>query len=208
MILIGTMNLTRTRERGNFYCPTCAVDQPYRLRARRPWLTLYFIPVVPVGGAELFIQCEQCRKSWDTSVLHLREEQHSEVDDEMFGLQAVRAAVLVVIADGTITDNEIKALRRISRQILGREVDREELGEMCSIARQNEIAATDYVMTVSRNWSGTQRIVALQAMFLAASADGEMGELQISALAEMRDLLELSESEYEGAIESALSWED
>ena len=61
MILIGTMNIKRTRERGEFYCPTCTAQQSYRRRSSRPFLTLYFIPVVPIGGLEWFVQCDHCR---------------------------------------------------------------------------------------------------------------------------------------------------
>lgn len=207
MILIGTMNLTRTVERGNFYCPTCATGQTYRLRARRPWLTLYFIPTVPVGGAEMFVECDQCRQSWDSTVLEMDQQSHELALEEQFRDEAVRSAVLVVLADGTISENEIAALRRITTRLLDRTVDREELGRLCSIAQQNQIEVGNYVLTVSRRWSQQQRVQALQAMFLAATADGEMGTGQLETLAKMRELLEMTDSEYEAAIEGALEWE-
>ncbi len=110
MILIGTMNLTGTRDRGNFYCPTCALTQTYRLRARRPWLTLYFIPTVPVGGAELFVQCDKCRSTWDPSVLEMDQQSHEALKEDQFRDEAVRAALLVVLADGHISKTEIESL--------------------------------------------------------------------------------------------------
>lgn len=207
MILIGTMNLTRTRERGNFYCPTCGVTQSYRLRARRPFLTLYFIPTVPVGGPELFVQCDGCKSTWDPTVLQMDEEVHQYVMEEQFRDEAVRAAVLVVIADDQISDEEIGALQRVATRLLDREVDREELGRLCSIAQQNNIEATNYVLTVSHRWSKEQRAQALQAMFLAATADEGLGKPQLKILSEMRDILELTDLEYEQAIEGALMWE-
>lgn len=207
MILIGTMNLTRTVERGNFYCPTCTMGQTYRLRSRRPWLTLYFIPTVPVGGAESFVQCDQCRQSWDPTVLEMNQQSHETALEEQFRDEAVRSAVLLVLADGTITEQEIEALRVITARLLERTVDREELGRICSIAEQNGIEACNYVLTVSRRWSQEQRVQALQAMFLAATADGDMGPLQIKTLAQMREILELTEGQYAAAIEEALAWE-
>ena len=207
MILIGTINLTRTRDRGSFYCPTCVLTQTYRLRARRPWLTLYFIPTVPVGVAELFVQCDHCRKTWDTSVLDMDQHSHEQELEEQFRDQAVRSSVLVVMADGEISESEILALQRIASRLLERVVDREELGRLCSIAHQNQIEAANYVLTVSRNWSKEQRLQALQAMFLAATAEGEMSQSQIDVLAKMRQTLELSDAEYEAAIEDALSWD-
>jgi uncharacterized tellurite resistance protein B-like protein len=207
MILIGTMNLTSTRERGNFYCPTCAVTQTYRLRARRPWLTLYFIPTVPVGGVELFVQCDQCRTTWDPSVLQMDQQSHRQAMEDLFRDEAVRSCVLVVLADGTITEPEIAALQRIASRLLAREVGREELGQLCSSAAQNRVQAVNYVTTVSKRWSQDQRRQALQAMFLAATAEGEMGQSRVEILAKMRDVLDLTDAEYHAAIEQALALE-
>ena len=205
MILIGTMNLTRTRDRGNFYCPSCGLTQGYRLRARRPWLTLYFVPTVPIGSVEFFVQCDQCRSTWDPSVLQMDQRAHEELKEEQFRDEAIRAAVLVVLADGHISEPEIDALQRIASQLLQREVDREELGWLCSTAEQSGIQATNYVMTVSRRWNADQRVKALQAMFLAASAEGEFGGKSLSSLTAMREILEMSEMEYQAAIEEALA---
>jgi len=207
MIITGTMNLTRTRDRGNFYCPTCRINQPYRLRSRRPYLTLYFIPTVPVGGAETFVQCDQCKDCWDISVLELDRGAQQAIAEEVFCDQAVRSAILVVLADGVTTEKEVLALQRIATRLYERPVDREELGQLCSIAMQNRIQAKNYVLTVSRRWDSAQRSRALQAMFLAATAEGEMGQAQIELLAEMRDILEMSSHEYEASIELALAWE-
>lgn len=207
MILIGTMNLTRTCDRGDFYCPNCAASQTYRLRSRRPWLTLYFIPTIPVGAPEFFVACDQCRQKWDTSVLEMDQQSHEEALEEEYRDQVVRAAVLVVLADGKISENEIVALQRIASRMLERAVDREELGRLCSIARENEIEAANYILTVSRRWSKDQRFLALQAMFLAASAEGDFGTGQIEALTKMREILELTPEEYERAIEDSLEWE-
>jgi uncharacterized tellurite resistance protein B-like protein len=207
MILIGTMNLTRTRDRGSFFCPTCVLNQTYRLRSRRPWLTLYFIPTVPVGGAEFFVQCDHCHSTWDSSVLEMDQQSHEQALEDEFRDQVVRSSVLIVLADGNIKENEILALQKIASRMLERVVDRDELGRLCSIAQQNKIEASNYVLTVSRRWSKEQRARALQAMFLAASAEGDMSKSQLEILAKMREILELSDADYEAAIEESLSWE-
>ncbi len=207
MIITGTMNLTRTLDRGNFYCPTCRVSQAYRLRSRRPFLTIYFIPTVPIGRAESFVQCDDCKDCWDASVLEIDREHHQTIEEDIFSDQAVRSAILVVLADGVTTENEIAALQRIASRLLKRFVDREELGQLCSIAQENGIQAKNYVLPVSRRWNQQQRSLALQAMFLAATAEGEMGSSQLQLLAEMRDLLDMSDNEYQAAIEQAITWD-
>ncbi|MCO8124962.1 zinc ribbon domain-containing protein [Stieleria sp. TO1_6] len=207
MILIGTMNLTRTREQGQYYCPTCHSTQEYRLRARRPFLTLYFIPVVPIGDAELFVQCSGCRDKWDPTVLEMNKQEHESIQVEQFRDEAMRSALLIVLEDGTTSRREIKTLQAIANQLLDRRMDREELGELCSIAQQNGIRAHNYVLTVSRRWTQSQKAEALGAMFLAATAEGKLQKPQSKALAGMRDVLEMTEKEYETAIEAALHWE-
>ena len=77
----------------------------------------------------------------------------------------------------------------------------EELGELCAIANDNRIRARNYLLSVSSRWNKTQRIEALQVMFLAATAESELGEGQIKLLSQMRELLDLSEQEYQAAIE-------
>jgi uncharacterized tellurite resistance protein B-like protein len=207
MILIGTMNLTRTRDRGNFHCPTCAVTQTYRLRARRPWLTLYFIPTVPIGAIEMFVQCDSCRSTWDPSVLQVDQRAIATFTEEQFRDEAVRAALLVVLADGHISESEIVALQKIATRLLNRNVDREELGWLCSTAEQSGVNAANYVHSVSRRWNKQQRTRALQAMFLAATAEGQLGNKRTTLLAMMREILELTDAEYQSAIEEALQWE-
>ncbi len=204
MILIGTMNLTRTRDRGNYYCPNCGVTQTYRLRARRPWLTLYFIPTIPIGGVEMFVQCDQCRQTWDPTVLEMDQETHEAAVEEQFIDEAIRASVLVTLIDGTISEQEIRALQSLASRMLERDVDREELGRLCSIAQQNKIEASNYVLTVSKRWNQSQRSRALQAMFLAATAEGNMSDKQVKVLAKMREILDLTDAEYQTAIEAVL----
>ncbi len=204
MILIGTMNLTRTVDRGNFFCPTCGGTSTYRQRSRRPFLTIYFIPTVPVGASEPFIQCDLCKSKWDLSVLEMDRADHEKAQQEQFYDEALKSALLMVLIDGKTSEREIESLLHIGNELLARELDRESLGQLCSIALQNKIKAENYVLTVSRRWTPPQRILALQAMFLAATADGELSAARLKTLAELRKTLDLTDTEYESAIEEAM----
>lgn len=207
MILIGTLNLTRTRDRGNFHCPGCGVTASYRLRARRPFLTLYFIPTVPVGGAEVFVQCDQCKQHWDETVLQMDRATHEEAAESQFRDEAMKACILFVIADDSISENEIEALKKVGNRVLDRPIEREELGRLCSVASENRIEAVNYVLTVCPRWNDLQCRLALQAMFLACSADGELGPAQLDALTSLKDLFGLTDADYQNAIEESLDWE-
>lgn len=207
MILIGTMNLTRTRETGDFYCPTCGVNQSYRLRARRPFLTLYFIPTVPIGQAELFVHCDHCKSSWDPSVLNMDQAAHQRVQAQQYKDEAIRSAVLVALEDGDITEPQIQALLNLSDVLFDRPIEREELGRLCSIGRQAGIRPENYVLTISKRWTMGQRLLALQAMFLVATAsEDELSDEMFETLVSMRDLLQLTDNEFQIAIEDTLEY--
>ncbi|MGB0760106.1 MAG: TerB family tellurite resistance protein [Rubripirellula sp.] len=132
---------------------------------------------------------------------------HEEVAEEKFCGEAVRAAVLVVLADNQITENEIRTLQTISSKLMKRSVERDELGQICSSAQQNRIEPANYALTVSKHWNQKQRARALQVMFLAATADGPLGELQLQILARMQELFDFTDAEYQRAIEQAVDWE-
>lgn len=207
MILIGSMNLTRTRERGDFYCPTCGTIQGYRLRARRQFLTLYFIPTVPISAAEIFICCDQCHSNWDETVLHVDQREHQAIQEEQFRDEAIRSAILMTLEDDVITELEITSLLYLSKMLFDRPMDREELGRLCSIAREMKIETEDYVLTISKRWTVQQRLLALQGMFLAATAGEEnLSSRKLKTLENMRDRLQLTDQEFQAAIEDAMDY--
>ncbi|MEM6776210.1 MAG: zinc ribbon domain-containing protein [Planctomycetota bacterium] len=208
MVMIATMNLSRTLERGEFYCPQCGSQQSHRFRSRRTFLTVYFIPVVPISAAEPFVQCDQCRATFDPTVLEMDKATHTEIQEAQFRDEAIRAAVLVTLEDDDITETEIRSLLQISQYVLENPIDREELGRLCSVARDLGVEMEHYVLTVSRRWNTRQRLTALQAIFLAATAgDDAISPLRLDQVQSMRELLNLSNQEFESAIEDALAYD-
>ena len=204
MILIGVTNLTRTRSTGDFYCPTCGTLRDYRLRARRPFLTLYFIPVIPIGPVEQFVQCSTCKSNSPVDALEQDERQARQSQHVQFCLEVFQSAVMVVTADGVISEREIDTLLDLGNRLLPSGIDREQLGSVCSSIRLNRITPQNYIATVSRSWSAEQRRVAVQIIFIAASSDGQIEPAQLTLLSWMRGQFVMSEREYESAIEEAV----
>lgn len=179
----------------------------YLLKARRPFLTLYFIPTIPIGGEEYFILCAGCRSHWDPAILQIDAQTHQQLQEERFGQDAFRATVLVALADGELDELSIETLIRISGRLLPDPVSREELGFLCSSAVQNGVQPLNYVLSVSGPWATEQRQFALQAMFVAATSGGELTESQLALLSSLRDALELTDAEYQQAVEAAIDWD-
>jgi predicted RNA-binding Zn-ribbon protein involved in translation (DUF1610 family) len=69
-IIWGSRGITSTKDRGEFYCPRCNRDRiEYALKSTRPWFTLYFIPLFPVGGSERYVECQRCGGTFREEVL-------------------------------------------------------------------------------------------------------------------------------------------
>src|ERR687883_1664693 len=69
LLVFGVRYLYALVATGRFYCPVCAVDRGYRLRAPRSWFHAFWIPLVPLGRGEPFVECDVCRSRFAQDVL-------------------------------------------------------------------------------------------------------------------------------------------
>jgi hypothetical protein len=71
IILFGERGLTSRLDSGTFYCPQCDGERRYTLNQVRPWFTLYFIPIFPVGSADRFVECQSCGGKFVEDILEM-----------------------------------------------------------------------------------------------------------------------------------------
>ena len=69
LIIWGIRVFFRTTGQGMFHCPRCGGDRQYRRRGGRRFLTLFFIPVVPLTRAGEHVQCTTCRARYHVGAL-------------------------------------------------------------------------------------------------------------------------------------------
>ena len=69
LIIWGIRVFFRTTGQGEFHCPRCGGDRRYRRRGGRRFLTLFFIPVIPLTTAGEHVQCTTCRARYHVGVL-------------------------------------------------------------------------------------------------------------------------------------------
>ena len=70
LIIFGLRVFYRTIARGTFHCRCCGGDREYRLRSGRRWITVFFLPVIPLTSAGEHVQCTSCRTRYVTGVLN------------------------------------------------------------------------------------------------------------------------------------------
>ncbi len=70
MLLIwGWRSLLHVIGAGEFHCPRCGVDTPYRLVRPRRWFTFFFIPLIPLQHGETFVECTRCKGGFNEGIL-------------------------------------------------------------------------------------------------------------------------------------------
>ncbi|MFN3190881.1 MAG: zinc-ribbon domain-containing protein [Aureliella sp.] len=209
MILIGTMNWPSTRGRGVFQCPECAGSQQYRLRVSRPFLTLYFIPVLPIGGLNEYVQCDECRSSFEPVVLDQQygsnPDQPPEYDPENipFAADLCNMIALIMVEDGHVTEAEISIARRVFRKITNVTISREELGHACSQVRLQQLSTSSYLATCVARRSPEEKILLLQAVFAVASVESEISPGRMESILKAKKILGVDDVDFEEAITGA-----
>jgi tetratricopeptide (TPR) repeat protein len=68
IILFGTRNIisnsSTAEEPIETRCPRCGTPSAMVGKTVRPWFTLFFLPLFPVGGTRTFTQCTSCQASF------------------------------------------------------------------------------------------------------------------------------------------------
>ena len=71
LIIWGLRVVYRTLGQGVFFCRRCGGDRDYRHRAGRRFITLFFVPLIPLAKTGEHVQCRTCKTRYVTEVLRL-----------------------------------------------------------------------------------------------------------------------------------------
>ena len=97
MVLIwGLRVIYRTLGQGVFFCRRCGGDREYRLRAGRRFITVFFIPLIPLAKTGEHVQCRTCKTRYVTEVLKLP----TTVDMQLALSAGMRALVVAMLRVG------------------------------------------------------------------------------------------------------------
>ncbi len=72
MIIFGTRVRRQELNAGEFYCPQCRAQEPYKHMRARNYFALYFIPIIPLGGGTEYVHCTHCNSDFELGVLNVR----------------------------------------------------------------------------------------------------------------------------------------
>ena len=96
IIIWGLRVIYRTLGRGVFFCRRCGGDREYRHRAGRRYVTIFFIPVIPLMKTGAHVQCLTCKTRYVTEVLQLP----TTIEMQVALVAGLRAVVAVILRAG------------------------------------------------------------------------------------------------------------
>lgn len=197
MIIIGTRGITSsTGETGAFACPTCGKQSSYRERQIRQWLTLYFIPVIPLGLAGKFVECETCRQAYDPAILTY----DPQADREAFGRTLAELLARLALEDGTFTVEERHVIFDFYRRTTDRDLDPGELTRIVDRVRRDGPRFIESAKAVAPTWSGEALSWFIHAAFSLACAEDDMPAEKQKALAELPAALGVSKEDFQRVV--------
>jgi hypothetical protein len=92
----GLRVVYRTLGQGVFFCRRCGGDRDYRHRSGRRFITVFFIPLVPLTKTGEHVQCLSCKTRYVTEVLKLP----TTVQMQLALVAGLRAVVVVMLRAG------------------------------------------------------------------------------------------------------------
>jgi transcription elongation factor Elf1 len=72
VIIFGTKVRHKVIGEGKFFCPKCQAQRAYLHKRASRYVTLYFLPVAPMGKLGEFIECQTCGVAFEMSVLNIK----------------------------------------------------------------------------------------------------------------------------------------
>lgn len=160
MIIFGTRTTNPTAGQGMFNCPRCGPQKPYTHRKAKRWFTLYFIPVIPLGTAGEYVECESCAGTFDMDALTYdpRAEQA-----EMFD-RIRRLAVLAMLFAGRYQPANVAALRTALQELTQDFVGEEVIHQDVQFAQQAQAQLEPVFQSQTQDFSADGKSILLRVV--------------------------------------------
>lgn len=197
MIHIGTYNWAKTIATGQFYCPKCVAVTDYRQRSSRPFLTVYFIPIIPIGGATQYVECTSCKIQYPESIIA------PEPATGDFSQDLLNVVCLTVLSDGVVEPSEVERAIQVLKAIGNALYTEQEIEEACDFVCSRYRSLGEFLWRCNSRWLDDEKLRVIQAIFLVASLTGYISRSRLKPLADAGRILRFSREELEECIVQA-----
>jgi hypothetical protein len=153
LIIWGLRVVYRTLGKGVFFCRRCGGDRTYRHRVGRRFITLFFLPLIPLMRTGQHVQCLSCKTRYVTEVLKLPTTVQMQVAVGT-GMRALVAAMLIAGDPHNLVARRraIDAVRDTGEREYDEEALEQDLGEPATQSRPKIVAFGGQLQVEAREW--------------------------------------------------------
>ncbi|MCB0652645.1 MAG: TerB family tellurite resistance protein [Saprospiraceae bacterium] len=200
MIIFGTRGVKSTIKEGQFLCPQCANNQKYKHKKVTRFFTLYFIPLIPLGSAGEFVECQGCKGTFIPRVLDYSKSNHQNDFQSEYEKAMKHSMVLIMLADGVIDENEMLVVQKIINKFGHHDITLGQLSDYVEKVQKNPEDITTYLKRVTPSLNEHGKEIIIKCAVSVAAADGSIDESEMILINEMAKTMEMSASHLKGIL--------
>ncbi len=201
---IGTTELTLTRGTGTFHCPNCDQMSPYRHRNKRMFLTIYFVPLIPLKLVEEFIECSTCKQTFEPDILEMTADEIRASKRRMTAEIIRRVLVVIVAADDQVTEDELAVVQRFAQQNDLPNVSAEQMLRESAAVREAEMDWIYYIRQIAQSLAEEDKDQLVFHAFLAATAGGDLSDARQALLKTLPEAIGVTEDRFRQVVADAV----
>jgi len=198
--IAGTKGVTSVAGSGMFYCPECGTKTRYQHKQVRRAATVFFVPVVNLDLLGEYIECQSCMNTFKMEVLNYDPEEAESQFEAVYNEAVKRVITMMMLADGTIEQDEVTTIRGIFTEIAGHDLPIEELENEIEDCNNNPTSMKEYLKTIGPMLNDSGKETIIKAAYYISVSDGELADDEIKLLKQISKHLEISPAHLNGII--------
>lgn len=201
MIIFGTRGVKSTMKEGQFLCPQCANNQRYKHKKVTRFFTLYFIPLIPLGKAGEFVECQSCKGTFVPRILDYNPANSNDQFQSQYEKAMRHSMIMMMLADGHIDDEEMIMVQKIINKFGHNDITKEELDRLVKEAQDRNEPVQKYLSKITPSLNEHGKEIIIKCGLAVAAADGHIDDTEIALIQEMAKAMEMSSSHVKGILQ-------
>ena len=200
MLIWGTKPVKTTLATGSFHCPGCGTTTSYRhIRARRHG-HVYWIPLFPIGEGVEYVECDNCKATWQPTILD-RQGRDLSSSRDLLGAAILASAVAVAAANGRVDSEEVDLICTVIESVTGSRLDPKEVESAARSAGGAQLHTAEQLLhRVEPALSAEGKELVVKVAILVAGVDREFDDSEGAVVASIASSLGITSDHLRGIV--------
>ncbi len=195
-LFFGSRTVRKRLSEGEFDCPRCGTRRPYALLRAQHHAHLYWVPLLKLGPARAYVECQGCRAAFAPSVLGGATQDQDELRAAV--ATATVAALAAVLRGPVASAREVDLAAQAMSAIHGRPLEPGAAAAALAAESRDPLRAARGLAHVDPTLTPEAREGLMAAILHVATADGPMTSAQAAAVQALASALRLSPAHLKG----------